>query len=804
MRNTSSHSVRNLFTTISRLSIAALFLLILILAFSVSASLIKTRLYKKEIANNSQPAKASQKGCCGQDIEQPHFLAASYYKVGNNLTATLMLNNKGPHPVEVRPTLFSLSGVRLEAAPVVVEGESFRNFDLREFGALPGTPFEDGSLQLFHSGPDLVIGAQLYLVDETSSLSFDEKLVEFKTVPSTQLESVWWVPSRHSDVSLILSNTSEQTVSANAVINAGTAHPQPVDLTLAPHETRVIKVDRQKGNAAGRFKGDVGGASVHHTEAKGAVIARALVEDQHSGYSFSAQFYYPQGGKSSAYQGAGLRLSTATGEQLTPVVVARNVGNEPTELTGRLPYTTSDGTVGVAQLPKTHLNPGEAARLDVEASIRREIRSKKIAAASIEFDYTTAPGSVVMAAETVSTDGNQVFRIPMWDVPAQRNGTGGYPWFIEGSSSTYVYIKNVSQKEQKYTFSLTYDGGDYSVGLKTIKVGETVVFDVRAMRDNQIPDERGLRIPLQAKRGKIVWSVRGANSLALLGRSEQVDLVKGISSSYACHMCCPNSVRNTWIDPISMDLFAGDVTSFRGVERDSTCYGGLTPPYYIGDVWSTDNASVAGVSGIGSDADVTGINSGTATVTAQWEVYSYESVFNFELGTYVCEQSVEQTQPNTPVQVAASPDHLIVLGDQQGYTTQLANGGQCATQYFIRQINFQVVSQDSNGALPVGNVPIEELYGSVSTNSCGNGQPLASGCAPTVLNGTFIESVTPGCGSGNGAANCGYDIDWGWYWCGSISRGIVKLASLNSQVRRDSVTINGRATAWPNGTAFRP
>jgi hypothetical protein len=467
-----------------------------------------------------------------------------------------------------------------------------------------------------------------------------------------------------------------------------------------------------------------------------------------------------------------------------------------------------DGTVGVAQLPKTHLNPGEAASLDVEGAIRREIRSKKIAAASIEFDYTTAPGSVIMGAETVSTDANQVFRIPMWDVPAQRNGTGGYPWFIQGSSSTYVYIKNVSQKEQKYTFSLTYEGGDYSVGLKTIKVGETVVFDVRAMRDNQIPDERGQRISLEAKRGKIVWSVRGPNSLALLGRSEQVDLVKGISSNYACHMCCPNSVRNTWIDPISLDIFTGDVTSFRGVERDSTCYGGLTPPYYIGDLWTTDNANVAGVSGIGSDADVTAVNSGTATVSARWEVYSYTSTYNFELGTYVCEESSETTAPNTPVQVAASPDHLKVLGDQQGFTTQLANGGQCATQYWIRQINFQVVSQDSNGAAPVGNVPVAEQFASVTTNSCGNGQPQASGCAPTVASGTatgtFIESVSPGCGSANGSANCGYDINWGWYWCGSFSRGIVKLATLNGEVRQSSVTIKGRSTAWPNGTMFRP
>jgi hypothetical protein len=34
----------------------------------------------------------------------------------------------------------------------MVEGESFRNIDLKEFGALPGGVFEEGSLQLFHKG----------------------------------------------------------------------------------------------------------------------------------------------------------------------------------------------------------------------------------------------------------------------------------------------------------------------------------------------------------------------------------------------------------------------------------------------------------------------------------------------------------------------------------------------------------------------------------------------------------------------------------------------------------------------------
>jgi hypothetical protein len=652
MQSVTSHSTCCLFKAISKFYMLILFLLLFIAASSISAPFTKARAQEQAPSSNgAQLFASSEKPCCGQDKDQPHLLAASYYNVGNNLTATLMLNNKGPEPVEVKPTFFSLSGERLESAPVIVAGESFRNIDLRELGARPGTAFQEGSLQLFHRGPDLVIGAQLYLVDEAHRLSFDEKLVEFGAAPSTQLESVWWLPSRKASVGLILSNTSYLEVAANVVINAGTPHPETVDVTLSPHETRVIKVEREKPGNGPNLRDNVGSASIHHSGVKGSLLARALIEDSSSGYSFSSQFYSPQGGKSSNYQGAGLRLTTPAGEELKPVVVARNVCDETSYLAGRVAYTTTDAQVGVVQLPKTKLEPGEAASLDIERAIGTQILSRNIAAASLEFDYTTAPGSVIIAAESVSSNGDQVFRVPMWDVPAQRSGTGGYPWFIEGDSSTFVYIKNVTDKEQQYTFSLTYEGGDYSLGLKSIKGSETVAFDLRAMRDNQVPEERGQTIPLDAKRGKIVWSVRGPDSLALLGRSEQVDLVKGTSSSYACVMCCPNSFRRAWIEPGELGLEFGSTGGVHGVQQDRTCYGSLTPAYYMGDTWSVDNPVVLTVVGSGSDADITATGVGTANVEGSWEVYQYESVYNYEQGYKECVVYSSVTEPSGGVAV---------------------------------------------------------------------------------------------------------------------------------------------------------
>jgi hypothetical protein len=64
----------------------------------------------RELPDSPRGVKAasvnSKQGCCTQDFDKPHRLATSYYSVKAGLTATLMLNNKGPEPVEVRPDAF--------------------------------------------------------------------------------------------------------------------------------------------------------------------------------------------------------------------------------------------------------------------------------------------------------------------------------------------------------------------------------------------------------------------------------------------------------------------------------------------------------------------------------------------------------------------------------------------------------------------------------------------------------------------------------------------------------------------------
>lgn len=162
-------------------------------------------------------ARRVRPGCCSgeADDQKPHLLAGSYYTLKNNFSAKLLLNNKGPTPIEVQPTLFSLSGDRFDAPPVTVDSNSHRFEDFGAWADIAGKQFREGSIQVFHRGKDLVLGAQIYLTDERHSLSFDEKLTELGKPGSSRLEGVWWLPSPKGVVTLVLSNTTDTTLSVS-------------------------------------------------------------------------------------------------------------------------------------------------------------------------------------------------------------------------------------------------------------------------------------------------------------------------------------------------------------------------------------------------------------------------------------------------------------------------------------------------------------------------------------------------------------------------------------------------------------
>jgi hypothetical protein len=672
----------------SRARVAVTLLCLSITAFFTLPYILSSYVSVASTAGGGGPA-----GLAPQDdpeANKPHWLVGSYYSTQDGLTATLLLNNKGNRPLEVRPTLYSLGGEAVEIPPITVEAASFRYVNLQDWAAAGGESFSRGSIKLFHVGKDLVLGAQIYLVDEAHSLSFEEKLAEVETFNSVRLEGVWWMPSRRAEVQVVLSNTTDAPLSVTGRLakrphRTGDAQ----DVLLGPHETRVLDLRRDFADGERFAEAEIIALSLEHPGAKSALLARAMVKDSRDGYSNVVQFSNPGGGKSSEYQGAGFQIGNVSGEPLTPVIVVRNVGGEEATVRARVPYTRADDTTGLVELPDTRLRAGEMRLLDTRQLTQRS-QQEQIQLAGLEVEYDTPPGSVLASAHSVSASGNQVFRVPMWDPLGQRSPTGGYPWRIEGTSRTRTYIKNITDRTQYYVAYLRWEnGGEYMLGMKPVGPRQTVEIDVKRLRDEQAPDVSGRTIPPGVSSGQLLWSLKQTapppagegerQALALIGRTEQVDVERAVSSNYACQSCCSNSYNSSFVSPGGPTADVNTQVNFTVYQTDKDCYGTLTLPYPRTDAtWTSGNTAVATASGSGQ---VTTLAGGQTTIRATWTDYRYDLRYvmcsDYGAGApncYDCNNPTE-VHPNPSATLQVNPGVQKIQYKRDGTWTDVPSGG---------------------------------------------------------------------------------------------------------------------------------
>ncbi len=555
--------------------------------------------------------------------EIEHNLVAAFYDVENFPTAKLLLNNKGLQPIEVRPTLYNLDGNILEIAPVSVPANSHLFVNLSDWANIGGEGFQKGSLKLFHTGKDLIIGSQIYLSDEANSLSFEERLTELGKFDSRRLEAIWAMPSGQAQVSVILSNTSDAVLSVTAKLSREPRiSGESQTFTFLPHQTRVLNLRTDFNNGEVFANSNLIGLTLEHTGEKSALKAHGQIRDSAVGYSNILNFSNPASGKSNELHGTGLHVGTMGNEQVVPVVAVKNVGTTTASVSAKFPYTRNDGTSGTVNLASINLRANEIRLLNTLPVVERS-GQEQIKIAGIEITHNITPGSVIVNAQSVSLSRNQAYRVPMADPLAQTSSTGGYPWRIEETSRTVSYIKNMTDLEQEYVAFLMWEnGGMYMIGLKKLAPNKTIEIDVKKLRDEQIPDEFGRLIPSNLANGQLQWTLRNKyqtgnkknDEFALIGRSEQIDTANGISSSYACQNCCLQQGFG-FVVPDGDEYEVGETVQFTAMEQGYNCYG---TPYQFGvsaNTWRSSNTNIATVNSSGL---VTIQGAGNAEIEAEW------------------------------------------------------------------------------------------------------------------------------------------------------------------------------------------
>ncbi len=580
-------------------------------------------------------------------VYESYKLTATYYSLRDDLTTTLMLNNKGPEPLLATPTFYSLAGTRLNIPPITVPAASYIDVDMHVLLAGAADEFKEGSMKIGYAGGNMQMGAQVRMIDTQRKLIWAEQFIYTSKLVSSRLESVWWLPFENSKTRLVVSNTSSQTVTAT-IETDGTSPQQttPYQVTLVPWETRVLDI---MGDVVGHESGNLhqkGGVSISHTGTAGAVIARIFIAKPNKGYSSSIPFIDPETTESQKWHGAGLRLKI-DGDPLDAILVARNTGSEATTINGRIPYTRPNGNMAEVVIPTKNLPARSTRLINLRELIDNANVPNAVKFAGIEVQYAAPHGTVVTSVQSMSSDGEHVFQVPMMDPTKLPSSSGGFPWKADGDFRTLVYIKNETDVARKYTASMIYPGGGYNVGERDIKPGETIVVDFKKLRDEQTPDGLGNIIPLDLEKGQMHWSATGAVAKTLSGRSEQVSPSGGIAGTYACYGCCGDSYDDGWLTPFDEQGWYATYHGFIAVQQNKNCNGQPLPPFQVSASvsWSSNDTSILTVD---SQGEAYGAGPGSTTLFASWTTGYWEGALGY------CQYVTQTPERFTPVAVNPS------------------------------------------------------------------------------------------------------------------------------------------------------
>ena len=585
-------------------------LILTIIGFVLSNSVYSQLQVKAKYSENETKSSkvSSAKIRLDDETQTPHTLVGGFYTTRNGFESKLMMNNKGPQPIEVAPTLYGENGAIMQMPTVTVERNSFITVNLRDWVDFAGEAFRQGNIRLFHRGKDLVLGCNMLIIDESKSLIFENKFSELGNFDSRRLEGVWYIPNNDTDSTVVLTNTSDEFLTVTATLTKNPHNSSSAQtFTLLPHEVKVLDVRRDfpQGNVFAGAK--VLGLSLAHDGAEESLLAWTMIKDESKGYSNIATFTNPVKAKSNQYHGAGLQLGSVGDDELEPVVVLRNTTDAKVDVKIKVPYTKEGGSKQTLSVNTVKLNAREVHLVNMQ----RAANLRNVKAAGIEIEYTGNPGSVVASAQSVSKSGTQVFRTLLWDAPALKSASSLYPFTIEGTSSTKAYIKNAGFKDEVYVSHITWGtDGEYFIPIKTIKEGETVEIDVKKLRDEQIPDERGRTIPLNISKGQIHWLLRRSdttkeaaleNKVPLVGQALQIDTSKGVQYSYFCLSCCEYGAYSFGtLVPSNAQAQHPVSFQYRILEDGRDCYGNgiySRDITVLGYDWTSTNPSVATVSG---------------------------------------------------------------------------------------------------------------------------------------------------------------------------------------------------------------
>lgn len=449
--------------------------------------------------------------------------------------------------------------------------------------------------------------------------SVDVLFTVMDTPRSNIREAVWRMPS-NGRAAIAMGNYSDTPATATLTFSNG----ETEQFNIAPYATKIIT--RQSA----QNQSEAESVKIASNGEMGRLITAGLITTTNGNFTSGIRFYDTQNVVQPNLYATNFRLKNST-----PYLVLKNTTENAITAQPRFLPIAGEGS-GVVQLPTVTIPANAVKKVNLTPLVNAAASRQDLDSAAVQIINSGGAGSLIGALNTTNNTTGISSDIPLRDSGPPRNSTGGYPVRLDDDFTTILSITNVASTTAKFTMQINYGGGPYALYPQDIAPGATKTFDIRKLRDQQTPDSKGGKLPLDLTVAQLRWSAIGDASMQLIGRNEIVSASGKVSSSYSCNTCCRVSFFNAWMNPNSFDGFIDDTNQYIAMQQDSDCYGNLMYPYQVtgfGTQWTSDDPNVATVNYNGM---ATAVGEGSIGINASWEAIRWQE----ELTGISCEAIV--------------------------------------------------------------------------------------------------------------------------------------------------------------------
>ena len=531
------------------------------------------------------------------------------------------LNCRSPHVMDVTPTFYTRRGEAVIGDVFQMQPAEVKTVNLRTLMPVSIRNRHDwGGMTLSFTGGMLEMWAQLRLMNVNHGNSVDVVFSILQDKRSDVRNAVWWMPE-NGEAIIAVGNFGNSAARATVKFSNGDSE----DVEVPAFGTHLIRKRSEQFQL--RSNGDGEAVSVSAPGSNGSLIVAGGVAAIDGSFTSSIRFYDTKNVAQPNLYATNFRL-----RNVKPRMLLRNTGTETISAIPRFIPVFGDPN-GFIDLPSVTLRPNEIADVDIEPLKGAVYGRADFDDVSIQVLNTGTSGSLIGALNGHDSSTGMTYDVPLRDIGGLRNSTGAYPWRLDQDLSTIVSITNIAPMRSEIVVQINYPGGPYMLNPRRLAAGETVTYDLRKIRDEQIPDRNGNPIPRSIEGGQFRWFIHGPGSGRLIGRAEMLSVSQGVSSSYSCPEAgeCPTQFSYAFLSPSNVYLAPGDYAVVHAEEVDCDDYFNCTPsftPYVTG--WEvTDPYGAVLYYDNGDNLQLEGFNGGTAYIQADigYERYYWNNFY---------------------------------------------------------------------------------------------------------------------------------------------------------------------------------